>query len=56
MRCAEMRLSGLEKGIKLQADLPSGGGAGAGDIFDVALCDLVVRRLRTKREHFKNVV
>ena len=29
---------------------------GPGDIFDVALCVLVVRRLRTTREHFKNVV
>ena len=36
-------------------NLPSGGGAGLGAIFDVALCVLVVRRLRTIREHFKNV-
>ena len=35
--------------------LPSSGAAGPDDNFDVALFPLF-RRLRTTREHFKNVV
>ena len=51
----ENEISRNEKSNKLQVALLSGGGAGPGDIFDVAVF-LLVCRLRTIREHFKHVV
>ena len=47
------RLPRIEQRNKLQVDMPLGGGAGPGDIFDVALI-LLVRR--TMQEHFNDVV